>query len=49
MVTSEVPTRPIRLLSNIDCTNNCDGTTLGESYYTLVEVSVLKTCNMESR
>ena len=37
MVTSGVP--PIRLLSNIDCTNNCDGTTFGESYYTLIDLT----------
>ena len=30
IVTSGVP--PIRLLSNIDCTSNCNGTTFGESY-----------------
>ena len=35
MNTSGVP--PIRLLSNIDCTSNCDGTTFGESYYTLID------------
>ena len=37
MVTSGVP--PIRLLSNIDCTSNCDGTTFGESYYTLIDLT----------
>ena len=37
MVTSGVP--PIRLLSNIDCTSNCDGTTYGESYYTLIDIT----------
>ena len=37
MVTSGVP--PIRLLSNIHCTNNCDGTTFGESYYTLIDLT----------
>ena len=37
MVTSRVP--PIRLLSNIDCTSNCNGTTFGESYYTLIDLT----------
>ena len=37
MVTSGVP--PIRLTSVIDCTNNCDGATFGESYYTLVDLT----------
>ena len=37
MITSGVP--PIRLLSNIDCTSNCDGTTFGESYYTLTDLT----------
>ena len=37
MVTSGVP--PIRLLSNIDCTSNCNGTTFGESYYTLIDLT----------
>ena len=37
MVTSGVP--PIRLLSNIDCTSNCDGLTFGESYYTLIDLT----------
>ena len=37
MVTSGVP--PIRLLSNIDCTSNCNGTTFGESYYTLIDLA----------
>ena len=37
MVTSGVP--PIRLLSNIDCTSNCDGTMFGESYYTLINLT----------
>ena len=36
MNTSGVP--PIRLLSNIDCTSNCNGTTFGESYYTLIDL-----------
>ena len=37
MNTSGVP--PIRLLSNIDCTSNCNGTTFGESYYTLIDLA----------
>ena len=37
MNTSGVP--PIRLISNIDCTSNCDGTTFGESYYTLIDLT----------
>ena len=37
MNTSGVP--PIRLLSNIDCTSNCNGTTFGESYYTLIDLT----------
>ena len=37
MVTSGAP--PIRLLSNIDCTSNCDGVTFGESYYTLIDLT----------
>ena len=37
MITSGVP--PIRLLSNIDCTSNCDGTTFEESYYTLIDLT----------
>ena len=37
MVTSGVP--PIRLLSNIDCTSNCDGTAFGESYYKLIDLA----------
>ena len=37
MVTSGVP--PIRLLSNIECTSNCNGTTFGESYYTLIDLT----------
>ena len=37
MITSGVP--PIRLLSNIDCTSNCNGTTFGESYYTLIDLT----------
>ena len=37
MVTSGVP--PIRLTSNINCTSNCDGTTFGESYYTLIDLN----------
>ena len=37
MVTSEVP--PNRLISNIDCTSNCDGTTFGESYYELIDLT----------
>ena len=37
MNTSGVP--PIRLLSNIDCTSNCSGTTFGESYYTLIDLT----------
>ena len=37
MVTSGVP--PIRLLSNINCTSNCNGTTFGESYYTLIDLT----------
>ena len=37
MVTSGVP--PIRLLSNINCTSNCNGATFGESYYTLIDLT----------
>ena len=37
MVTSGVP--PIRLLSNIDCTSNCNGTTFEESFYTLIHLN----------
>ena len=37
MVTSGVP--PIRLLSNIDCTSNCNGTTFGKSYYKLIDLT----------
>ena len=37
MVISGVP--PIRLLSNIDCTSNCDGTTFGQSYYILIDLT----------
>ena len=37
MNTSGAP--PIRLLSNIDCISNCDGTTFGESYYTLIDLA----------
>ena len=37
MVTSGIP--PIRLLSNIDCTSNCNSTTFGESYYTLIDLN----------
>ena len=37
MITSGVP--PIRLLSNIDCTSNCNGTTFGESYYSLIDLN----------
>ena len=40
MVTSGVP--PIRLLSNIDCTSNCDGTTFGQSYYILINLTALQ-------
>ena len=35
MKISGVP--PIRLLSNINCTSNCNGTTFGESFYTLID------------
>ena len=37
MITSEVP--PIRITPNIDCTNNCNGTTVGESYYKLIDLT----------
>ena len=37
MVTSGVP--PIRLLSNIDCTSNCNSTDFGKSYYTLIDLN----------
>ena len=37
MVTSGVP--PIRLTSYIDCTSNCNGTTFGESYYKLIDLT----------
>ena len=37
MITLGVP--PIRLLSNIDCTSNCSGTTFEESYYTLIDLT----------
>ena len=37
MNTSGVP--PIRLTSYIDCTSNCDSTTFGESYYTLIDLT----------
>ena len=36
MVTSGVP--PIRLLSNINCTSNCNGISFGKSYYTLIDL-----------
>ena len=37
MITLGVP--PIRLLSNIDYTSNCNGTAFGESYYTLIDLT----------
>ena len=37
MNTSKVP--PIRITSNIECTNNCNGTTAGESYYKLTDLT----------
>ena len=37
MVTSEVS--PNRLISNIDCTSNCDGAAFGESYYKLIDLT----------
>ena len=37
MITSGVP--PIRITSNIECTSNCTGTTFGDSYYTLIDLT----------
>ena len=37
MITSGVP--PLRLRSIIECTSNCDDTTFGESYYTLIDLA----------
>ena len=37
MMTSGVP--PIRLTSYIDCTSNCNSTTFGKSYYTLIDLA----------